>query len=137
MTLLSHDVVSSARKVHRCDWCSGPIALKEAYVRQSIVDGREFYAWKSHLECYMAFCDLPRYEQEESCYTTYTRGCTCGKGQHYEDCTWPCDRTPYTQDVARAWHKEQQDKAKQPLVEDSEIDNPCSSESIIVATQLC
>jgi hypothetical protein len=79
VTLISHDEVKAARKVHRCDWCENDIAVGESYIRQRIADARDVHTTKMHSECWGAFKRLPRHEQEESYCNTYTRGCTCDK----------------------------------------------------------
>lgn len=40
----------TARKIHRCDFCFGTIALGEKYKYDFIVQD-EAYAWKTHLSC--------------------------------------------------------------------------------------
>jgi len=40
-----------ARKEHRCNFCGGKIEIGTIYDSQSIVDGGDFYVWKSHISC--------------------------------------------------------------------------------------
>jgi hypothetical protein len=86
---LSEVLVKAARKTHVCNWCSEPIEIGSSYVRQRNVDGNDAWTVRLHPECDEAFGTLDHFEQEESMVygQTYTRGCTCERGDVF------CDRT--------------------------------------------
>lgn len=87
-TLLEEVTIKAARKAHRCNWCNEAIEVGTSYVRQRLVDGHEAWTYRSHPECDKAFASLDYMEQETACGLSYTRGCTCEKGDTF------CDRTP-------------------------------------------
>jgi len=45
------DVVKTARKNHRCDYCGGNIQKGEMYSYQKSVFDGTFYEWRAHLAC--------------------------------------------------------------------------------------
>lgn len=98
---LAHDVIGAARKRHQCDWCCEAIEIGESYVRQRNVDGREVWTWRAHAECSRAAESLSADDLENSVGVTFTRGCTCERGQHVEGASCPCDLTPWTQETAK------------------------------------
>ena len=101
MTLIAHDEVGRARKQHRCDWCNETIAVGEPYVRQRCKDGADVWTWRAHAECYRASNKLDEWDLENAVGVTFTRGCTCEKGQHDAGAKWPCGETPLTQETAK------------------------------------
>lgn len=89
-TLIDEVTIKAARKEHRCNWCQEAIEVGTSYVRQRLVDGSDAWVFRAHPECDAAFSSLDRIDQETACTygETYTRGCTCERGDTL------CDRTP-------------------------------------------
>lgn len=79
MTLIAHDEIKAARKVHWCDWCNEDIAIGQPYIRQRVKDGSDVWTYRAHLECYGASGTLRDYERECEATVTHRRGCTCDR----------------------------------------------------------
>ena len=97
VTLVSQEV-RTARKPHQCDWCYESIEVGKPYVRQSLVDGSEFYNWIAHPECHVASSRLSDADLECSAGVQFTRGCTCESRQHDDGASWPCEEPLLTAD---------------------------------------
>lgn len=53
-----------SRKAHQCCACDAPIRPGVRYVRQRMVDGRDAWVWKAHLECQSAADYLDLFNEE-------------------------------------------------------------------------
>lgn len=69
-----------ARKEHTCWWCGETIAKGETYKSWAWVDSGEITRIKTHKACFDAWGSLDFYDAEEVPFASYTRGCTCPKG---------------------------------------------------------
>lgn len=93
-TNIDHAKIRAARKAHQCDWCLETIEVGQPYLRQRNVDGRDVWTWRAHPECSRASGKLDSWELENAVGITFTRGCTCERGQHEEGAGEPCHETP-------------------------------------------
>jgi len=53
-----------SRRAHQCCACDAPIRPGTRYVRQRLVDGRDAWVWKAHLECQAAADHLDLFDEE-------------------------------------------------------------------------
>ena len=62
------DSQPKARKAHRCSWCGDYILPGEKYNRASLVDGGDFWCWKSHISCDKLFHALDKLKYLDGYY---------------------------------------------------------------------
>jgi len=88
----SPPIIRKARKRHICSWCGEDIPKGTIYHRRFCVNGGDVCTIKQHPEC--AEAELHHWSQtsgDEWEPGTFTRGCTCERGDTghgtYDTCT--------------------------------------------------
>lgn len=51
-----------AKNIHRCEFCGEKIKIGEVYENQ-VIDGSDFYVWKSHVRCSRIASKLNMYDE--------------------------------------------------------------------------
>lgn len=64
MATLVDEARPLSKQEHQCCACDATIRAGVRYVRQRIVDGRDAWTWKAHLECQAAADSLDLFDDE-------------------------------------------------------------------------
>ena len=87
---ISSELIKSARKRHRCDWCGEAIDIGTSYRRSRCVDVRDAWTYRAHPECEEAASTFMSYDLECLPHMGMGRGCIHERGEDQSRCGSEC-----------------------------------------------